>query len=146
MTKLVLLASVAALVAGSSAAESATARVYIFADAPELPLNPIWCDGVKVAQLRPDRFFGLNLSPGRHSFSGRQPGEKIILELTAGETFYLRLERIFPYPGGPPAQPPDWYDRLTPAPAGFARRVLGRLAPADPRDVFDVEHITLERP
>lgn len=143
MVKLVL---GAVLLAGGAAAEPATARVYIFADAPELPLNPIWCDAVKVAQLRPDRFFGLNLRPGRHSFSGRQPGEQIILDLTAGEIFYLRLERVFPYPGGPPTQPPDWYDTLTPAPAAFARLVLGRLSPAEPKDIFAPERVTLDRP
>lgn len=141
MSKLLL----AVLVAGSSAAQPA-ARVYIFSQAAALPSNPIWCDGVKTAQLRPDRFFALNLPPGRHSFSGRQPSEQIILELTAGETFYLRLDRVFPYPGGPPNQPDDWYDRLTPASAADAGRIINTLPAIDPKDVFAPEHVTLDRP
>lgn len=141
MTKLLL---IAVLLTGSSEAEPATARVYIFTQAPALPSNPVWCDGVKTAQLRPDRFIGLMLAAGRHSFSGNSRSQGITLELTAGGIYYLRLDRVFPYPGGPPTQPPDWYDKLTPA--ADAGKILNTLEATDPKDVFAPEHVTLDRP
>lgn len=136
-----------ALLAGGAAAEPGTARVYIFAQAPALPSNPLWCDGVRTAQLRPDRFIGLNLSPGRHSFSfsGRRRNDQITIELTAGKTYYLRLDRVFPYAGGPPSQSANWYDQLTRLTAQDAGKILNTLEATQPKDIFAPEHVTLDR-
>lgn len=141
MTK--LLATLA--IATSTLAAAEFSRVYVYDLSPAVGSNPVWVDGAKTAQLRGNRFFGLNLPRGRHSFSGTG-SSKIILEVEPGKTYYLRLDQVFPYPGGPPSQPADWYDRLTPQRAEDAGKVFNQLLPIEDRDIFDREHVTLARP
>ena len=131
----------AALLIGSlSAADKpeATSRVYVYDIVPAVRMNPIFCDGVKTAQIRRNRFFALTLPAGEHSFSGRHREQQITLDLEAGKTYYLRLDQVFSYPGA--------YDKLTRQRAEDAGKVINTLGAIDEKDVFDRARVTLERP
>jgi hypothetical protein len=130
--------SAVALLVTAAAAQPATGRVYVYDLTPAVRSNPVWCDGVKTAQLRKNRFFGLNLAAGEHSFSGRHRSEQIILDVEAGKTYYLRLDQIIAYP--------IVYDKLTRQRAEEAGQIVNTLGAIDPRDIFDSQHVTLERP
>ena len=80
--------------AQSPGAPVAPARVFIYeARMRGLRPNPIFCDGIEVASLRHKwSYFVLQLPPGEHSFRGRFKPNELILDLSAGHDYFLRLD------------------------------------------------------
>ena len=126
------------LTAAAAAEQPESSRVYIYDMSPAVRMNPVFCDGVKVAQIRRNRFFAVNLTPGEHSFSGRRRAEQITLDLAAGKTYYLRLDQVISYPTG--------YEKLTRQRAEDAGPVINTLGAIEQKDIFDAAHVTLVRP
>lgn len=121
-----------------AAAEPELSRVYVYDLSPAVRSNPVWVDGTKTAQVRRNRFFGLTLAPGEHSFSGRHFSDEITLDLVAGKTYYLSLDQVISYPSA--------HDKLTRRRAEDAGKIFNQLLPIQDRDIFDRQHVTLERP
>ena len=134
----IMAAMLAAMLAAAAAEPPEMCRVYVYDMSPAVRMNPVWVDGVRTAQLKRNRYFGLNLPAGEHSFSGRRFAEQITLDLVPGKTYYLRLDQVISYPTG--------YEKLTRQRAEDAAPVINTLGAIESKDIFDTAHVTLERP
>jgi hypothetical protein len=109
-----------------------TARVYIYQGRFRAArANPIWCDGIEVAQLRQRwSYFLLQLPSGEHSYRGRHTENELILDLASGQDYYLRLDQVMEWPGG---------EKLVRERAEDGRALVGsgKLHPVAPNDILD---------
>src|SRR5215469_5537491 len=93
--------------------------------------NPIFVDGVEVANLRHRwSYFVFQLSPGEHTIAGRHTDNKLVLQVSSGKDYFVRLDQI---PGFVAA------DKPTLASCAETRTLVdsGKLHPVQPDDVRD---------
>src|SRR5919204_2688227 len=102
LTLLALLSVSAVIAAGqeSSAAPStgtnsakATVYVYRYKQFVGAALAPsVYCDDVELARMENGRYFMATLEPGKHTFRSNDPQSGVVLEMKAGEQYYMRVE------------------------------------------------------
>jgi hypothetical protein len=111
---------------------ASTARVYIYQGRFRAArANPIWCDGIEVAQLRQRwSYFLLELPPGDHSFRGRHKENELVLDLAPDQDYYLRLDQVMELPGGEKLVRERTED-------GRALMGSGKVHPVAPDDILD---------
>jgi hypothetical protein len=76
-----------------------TAKIYFYRlrEFYAAEMKPsIFCDRVQMLRMRNGRFASVNLPPGEHTITSTLPGNGLILDLKAGETYYVRLAMTQP--------------------------------------------------
>lgn len=114
-------------------------RVFIYQERIRgLRGNPIFCDGIEVATLRQRwSYFWLHLPPGEHVLTGRHKENQIVLDVVAGQDYYLRLDQVMSYPGS---------EKLVRNSVDDGRRMVesGKLQPINSDDVRDRARVSLK--
>ena len=109
-------------------------RLMVYQEVRAIRANPIFLDGVEVASLRTRwSFFVLQLSPGEHSISGRHKDNTVVLQVSPGHDYFIRIGSDLV--GEKP---------LRASCAEVATLMdSGRLHAIDPRDVRDTARVSL---
>ena len=131
-----LLPAALALVAG--AADNPKSRVLIWQERIRAARgNPVFVDGVEVGNLRQRwSYFVLQLAPGEHAISGRHKENELVLKVSAGTDYFIRLDQLLTVNGG---------EKPTLTTCAEARTVVdsGKLHPVEPHDVRDNARVGL---
>src|SRR5262249_54501979 len=119
--------------------QQAPARVFIYQpNRRGFRASPIFCDGLEVASLRHYwTYFVLEVPAGEHSFRGRHKLYELVLELSAGRTYFLSLHQVN-----------SFSEKLVRESADEGRLIaemvkIGKLHPIDPSEVRDQQRVVL---
>jgi len=124
--------------AGASSAK-ATVYVYRYKQFVGAALAPsVYCDDVELARMENGRYFMATLEPGKHTFRSNDPQSGVVLEMKAGEQYYMRVEIATGFMKG--------HGRLVLMPREQAsyELVSTKLKPLDTNKVADKERVSVE--
>jgi hypothetical protein len=101
------------------------ARVYVYRYKQLLgaAAEPrIYCDQVELVRMDNGRYFSILLPPGKHLFRSSNKQSGIEIDVKAGQTYYLRVDMVSGFYGGP-------HDQLVKADPEQAAYELKQLKP-----------------
>ena len=74
-------------------ASKATVYVYRYKQFVGSALSPsVWCDETELARMENGRYFTVTLDPGKHTFHSNDPQSGVVLDLKAGQPYFIRVE------------------------------------------------------
>lgn len=128
---LLLLSTLGSWAQDVSASDPTVATVYFYRlrDSFGAMLKPsVFCDGAQVARMRNGRFITLHFPPGSHTITSTFPGSGAILDLKAGESYYIKLDMT------KPTILHAARGEVKPVPAEQGKFEVAQLKPAEPED------------
>ncbi len=139
LTLLAGLLSALMTVSSQSASDSAKGTVYVYRykQFVGMALKPsVYCDNEEIARMQNGRYFALTLEPGEHELRSNDAQSGIALDVTGGETYFIRVEIATGLAKG--------HGRLVSVVPAQGRVEVVRLEPSDRDTIRDTRRVSLK--